>query len=65
MDVYEVRVHAELSGTYRVIASDPHEAACRANRMFCNDHGSNVDEMQLSVWLDGQEQPSPELLGAG
>ena len=61
MDVYEVRVQAALCGTYRVIASDPQEAANRANRIFCNDHGVDIKEMRLSVWLDGQKQPTPEV----
>jgi hypothetical protein len=65
VEVYEVQVQAALSSTFRVIASDPQEAITRANQIFCNDHGADIDEMQFSVWLDGHKLLPPRQLNQG
>ena len=42
MAVYEVKVRATVTDTFRVIAENEYEAAERAELMFRNDNGNGV-----------------------
>jgi len=49
MQIYEIRVNATVSETFRIIAESDEDAATRANKMFMNDVSAQVLNVQYSV----------------
>jgi hypothetical protein len=57
MDVFEIKVKATVSGAYRVIAKDKHEAKKMAGLMFRNENRHQILATEFDVRPENDQSP--------
>jgi hypothetical protein len=57
MFVFDVKVKASVSSTYRVVAKDENEARKMAELMFSNENGNGVLAAEFDVRTENVQSP--------